>query len=379
MKKYILWFVIILVINLILGGIMYFFLFPKLSTSHFFVKYQLGHNDEKTIIINKTEKITVKEDFSLAKITEKVTPAITRIYFIPKIKSKIDKLKIDIYSSTGVILSSDGILVTILPEASLVDKDIKVFLADGRSFVAEIEKEDEFNEILFLKISADNLPVAPFGESDKLQNGEKVVLSGRAISTEDTIFSLKTIQEHKNTFNKNGTELLFSDKNSEVFIIDGPIDSQFLGGPAIDFNGTIIGLINYTKNISEQTSFIIPFENIKRVLNHISSDDVSDHTKLGIYYLNIDKKLNLLNDLPTEKGALVYSSSGKNGLAILANSLGKKAGIKIGDIITHINGIEINSDNSLSKILSESESKEDMVLKILREGKELEIGTALKE
>lgn len=351
-----------------------FFIWPRLSTIPFLAKYQLNKKGEKTIVINKTEKITVKEEFSLTKPAEKIMPAITRVYFMPKKKAVAGTaVRLNIQSSTGVILSGDGVVVTILPEFDLKNKTIKILLADNREFNAEIKNEDIFNGLLILKIEADNLPVAPFGESNNLHNGEKLILSGQSISDNKPIFALRTIQEHSKDFNKRGLKFLFSDENSEVFILDNVVNQQFIGAPAIDFNGTVVGLISSVKNINGEISFVIPFENIKESIDNAFNKRNYQGNIFGVYYLNINKNLKVSNNLSVNQGALIYSPSGKTGLAIMAKSIGRKAGLKIDDIITHINEIEINNENILSEVLAMQNLDEEIKIKIIRNDEKMEL------
>jgi len=363
----------VLSVSVVISFAMQFFVWPRLSSVPFFAKYQLKEENEKTIVINKTEKITVKENFSLAKTAEKVRPAIVRVYFLSKDNIVGKKIELNIKTSTGVILSGDGVIVTVLPEFSLKNKIIKVFLADGREFSAEIKSKDTFNSLLILKIDADNLPVAPFGESDGLDNGEKLILIGQSVFDNKPIFALRTIQECSKNFSKKGTEFLFSDENSRVFILDNIVNEQFIGGAAVDFNGTIIGLVNDVKNIDGNNSFIIPFENVKRSMEDAFVDSMKENVVFGVYYLNINEKLKIANKLSTDQGALIYSPSGKNGLAVLSGSVGKNVGLRIYDIITDINGIKVNSENILSEVLRAQNLNEKMEIDIVRNGKKMKL------
>jgi S1-C subfamily serine protease len=265
-----------------------------------------------------------------------------------------------------------------LPEFSLKNKIIKVFLADGQEFIAEIKNENTFNGLLILKIEADNLPVAPFGESNNLDNGEKLILVGQATFDNKPIFALRAIQEHSKNFSKKGMKFLFSDENSEVFVLDNIVSEQFIGGAAVDFNGTIIGLINNTKNINGESSFIIPLENVKKSIKNTFTKDNKEKSIFGVYYLNINEKLSIANDLPVDEGALVYNPSGKNGLAVLTGLIGQEIGLKIYDIITHVNRIKIDRENTLSEILSTQDLNVKVEIKIIRNGKKMELTREIK-
>ena len=373
MKSKIILIASILILSMAVSFVMQFFVWPRLSVTPFFAKYELGKNNKKTIVINKTEKITVKEDFSLANSAEKIIPAVAKIYFLPEVSIAGKKIELNTESATGVVLAGDGVIVTVLPEFSLSNRVIKVFLADGQEFVAKIKNKDTFNGLLILKIEADNLPVVPFGESDNLNNGEKLILVGQAMFDNKPIFALRAIQEYSNNFSKKGTKFLFSDENSEVFILDNVVSEQFVGGAAVDFNGTIIGLINNVRNIDGENSVIIPFENVKKSVENAFNQTNKEDNIFGAYYLNINEKLSISNELSVDQGALIYSPSGKNGLAVLTKSIGQEAGLKIYDIITNVNEIKIDDDNTLSDVLRTQDLNGEIRIKIIRNGKSLEL------
>ncbi len=386
MKRFLLIGLLFLAVNIVGSTLVYFFVLPKILTIPFFAKYQIEHNSNKPIIINKTEKITVKENFSLRKTAERIMPAVVRVYFLPESNKNVNKKFIlNTLSASGVIVSSDGIIVTVLPDVPLENKKIKIALENGKSFMAKIIKKDKYNGLLLLKIDADNLPVAHFGESSKVQNGEKLVLGGRATSTMKEIFSLRIIQEVSSNFNRKGLNFLFSEENSKVFFLDNSINSQFIGGPAIDFNGTMVGIINQLKLSDKEIFYVIPFNNIKNMLNNffkknleknkkeINQKGINKTIKLGVYYINIDKELSLLNNLPVNSGALIYSPSGKSGLTILSNSPAKKAGLKVGDIIISINNENITQGNTLASVLAKYNFNDKITLTIFRNNKKKQL------
>jgi serine protease Do len=78
-----------------------------------------------------------------------------------------------------------------------------------------------------------------------------------------------------------------------------------------------------------------------------------------------------------EKGALIFSASGQQGLAIIANSSAAKAGLKINDIITSVSGQEISANNTLPDILYKYKKGDAVELTVLRDGQEMKIKVEL--
>jgi serine protease Do len=98
---------------------------------------------------------------------------------------------------------------------------------------------------------------------------------------------------------------------------------------------------------------------------------------LGVYYLSITKTLALEMNLARDHGALIYSPSGKTGLALLVDSKAQKAGLQVGDIITALNGQEVTLDNSLSLLLGHLSVGDALELTFLRGGEEKKVSLTL--
>jgi S1-C subfamily serine protease len=77
--------------------------------------------------------------------------------------------------------------------------------------------------------------------------------------------------------------------------------------------------------------------------------------------------------MPREQGALIFSPSGKQGLAVIANSPAEKAGLRINDIILAVGDETVDLDHSLSSIVSKYKKSEEAEFLVLREGQELKI------
>jgi len=327
------------------------------------VKYHLTNDDkEKTVIINKTEKVTVQENFSLSKTAERVSSAVVKVNVYPE-KGKKDKITTQYVFANGVILTSDGLIVTPANlSKSINDKSyLEVVLADGKTYEAKVVAKDDFNNIIFLKIEADNLPVVPFGESDKMENGEKIIMTGRAPTNNETLLGLNIVRyaDH-NIPTEKKLDFLFSDVNTYFLVADREMNDIYAGGAVVDFQGTMVGLIS--PSISDFSDKIIPVSNIQKSLNRYIQG-WKDYPKLGAYYLNITPELAKLNNLPVKQGALIYTPSGQ--MTSLVGSQARKLGLKYGDIITKVNNQKINNDFGLAEAVAFAKHKE-IVLDVLR-------------
>ncbi len=363
----------ILGIILFMGAVLFLALFvaPKISNMPWFLKYNLlGNQNKKTVIINKTEKVTVQENFSLKKVAENTLPSVVKIMFEP-VKPKKGQIILPV-SQSGIILSSDGIIVTSMGnnDKKFIDSNytIKISLSDGEVIEAKVMARDNFNSLIFLKANKDNLSVAPFGETDSVESGEKTILVGYSKENINQLLTSNLIEEYQRNFNFSGAKFVFSDKNSNVLKFGMPLSDKFIGGATIDFQGSLIGIINQKSDYTGREHFFVtPIENIRNSFQQLIQNKKITYPKLGVYYLNINPALFRLNNLSSEDGSLIYTPSGK--VVTIKDSRGRRAGLRFGDIILKVNNESITTDNNLSMILSKYRAEDKLELEIKRQGK----------
>jgi len=361
--KYILAFILLGVFVLALQ----FFVVPKISVMPWFLKHNLDNNKQKTVVVNKTEKIIVKENFSLQKVAENTLPSMVNIVFEPIGRSR-QQIVLPI-SQNGLILSSDGIVVTVLPQNQKLLSEkmykIKIALNNREMIEAKILDRDDFNGLLFLKVDKDNLPVASFGEGASLENGEKVVLVGHSLENHQPLLSLNSVQNYQRDFNDSGARFVFSDRNSEVFVLNNAIADIFKGSAIIDYDGKVGGIVaRKIDNSGKVKTFVIPARNVQKSFRQLIANGKIAYPKLGIYYLNITPVLAEMNKLKYSNGALVYTPSGR--VVTIKGSRGRKVGLHFGDIILKVNGEEITAENTLNTILSKYKNSDKLVLEVWR-------------
>ncbi len=347
--------------------------------------------NERTTIINKTEQVTVKENFSVLETVDKVLPATVSIITVEGKKQGQQNKKVGIKSGnqitghikTGMIVSADGLIVSVANKDNAnkiskkaVEKNI-VLTSDGQELEAELVLEDAYSDLALYKVAGTNLPVMPFADRQDLVMGEKMILVGNAEGEYRNTFSLGLIETFDQTFSLLNSQLASSEKMEGAIITDAQIDRRNIGGVAVDFSGKVMGVANQMKKDGELTNFIIPIDTVKNLVETYTKSGKLERPILGVYYLSINRALALLNNLPVNQGALIYSFSGQQGLAVIKNSSADKAGIKINDVMVEVNGEKIDLDHPLSLLIARHKKGEEISLKILRAGTEKNIKVVL--
>ncbi len=363
-----------------LGGILAeHFLFPYLSTTALFSKYEfLKKASQNVTVINKTEQVTVKEEFSIEKIISQVSSSIVNIvsYTEDPTGGEIN-FNPTIKNGTGTIVTSDGIIMTHV--AAILNKEAKykVALFDGNVKDAELLGIDTYSQLAFLKIDANNLPTISFANSDDAKIGEKIVAIGNNTPIYSNHYSSNVLGGFDAEANLFGSNISSSEKLEGIFRTNIFANENYVGGPIVDYLGQVIGITGVVENGPDKDFFQIPANKVKVVLEKAIHKDLESAPYLGIYFLPANKIYLALNKVSRENGASIYSASGQQGLAVIANSPAQKAGLKIGDLITALNGQEINQEKTLPDLLYQYKKGDLIELTIIRNDQEQKIKVQL--
>jgi S1-C subfamily serine protease len=358
------------------------YFFPYLSTTKLFEKYKLlKKSKEDVTIIQKTEQVFMKEDASLNNAVAQAASAVVNIsYSNSQLSAKPmpGKSQLLVRNLTGQIVTSDGIIITYdnnyRPDSG---NTYKVMTYDGNAYDAEIWDFDSYSNILFLKISASNLPVISLGNSDQILPGERVITISNTQGEYQNGYSSGIISRYNTSFNLSGNNFSLSEKLEGVIESDFVQNENYVGGPLVDYAGEIIGITGMIEKDGQKKYFEIPSQKLRAIIDRGIKKELSNNPFLGVYYLPVSKSLALSQSLKTEKGALIYSASGQQGLAIIANSPAAKAGLKINDIVLKINNDEINSKSALSELLYKYKKGDRIELSVQRDGNEMKISVQL--
>ncbi|MEF3691430.1 MAG: trypsin-like peptidase domain-containing protein [Candidatus Moraniibacteriota bacterium] len=388
MKKKILKAFAILIIVMTFGwiGSLFFgrYLTPILIRNDFFAKMGIFENDDKsTTIINKTERVLVRESDSVTEVSSNAIYAVVDVFsFSVEAENKTVQKSLAMgerekfqqgKSGAGTILTNDGLIVTsrfnIIEEAA----EYKILTYGGNVLEAKLLGVDDFTDLAFLKAEGSNFTTMPMADSSTVNFGKRVVIIGEISGSQKIYLSDGVLSGFDEKFSLTGTEIASSEKLQGVLRVDFVGGEDYAGGPIINYSGELLGISIFINKGGEKQFFQIPINVVKDSMQKISENRLDKTARLGIYYLSLDAYYKILKDLKVERGALIYSATGKQGLAVIAESSAEKAGLKIGDIIMSIDGNEIDSAHPLSNFISQYEKDSTAVLKVLRGDEEIEL------
>lgn len=347
------------------------YIFPKLAMTRFFSQFEIFQEvNEKVNVIKKTEKIIVKEDNSINEIASQAATAVVNIVSVSEAGKQSR-------NGTGVIVTSDGLIVTYRDTIIENKAKYKVLIFNGSSFDADLVGVDNFSNLAFFKIATSNLPVISFANSDDSRPGRKLIAIGNSFGEYQNRFAAGLLSNVNKTFNLSGNIISSSEKLEGIFETDFNNQEAYIGGPMIDYNGEMVGIIGSVNINNKEKHFQIPANIVKRSMELAIEKKLASRPMMGIYYLPVTKVYAAANGINRDRGAIIYSPSGRQGLAVISGSPAEKSGLKVGDIIIALNAQEINLDNPLSNILSEYETGDMVELLVDRLGEEIKIDVQL--
>lgn len=359
-------------------------LLPKIAADSFLSRWGIFQKAaENTVIINKTEQVTIREDDSVETTALSASPSVVNILSVRKGGSTgIAKVGDEAMKNTGtlqgsgVLVTNDGLIAT-FHTAILEDASYTVFLYNGSSYPATLVATDSLTGLSYLSIPASNLPAISFADPDGIRAGKKLILIANTAEEYRNRYSTGLLGNTDKTFNIAGGAVASSERWEGVYDVDAATLAPYLGGPAIDYQGDLVGIVGNAPSDGGFETFLLPGSAVKSSLEREVRGTLLKRPRLGVSYLSITKAYAVANSINRDRGALITTPSGRQGLAVLSGSPAEKAGLRVGDIIIAVDGQEINLDNPLSVAIGNLEQGETATLRVLRGGNEQNVDVSL--
>lgn len=272
------------------------------------------------------------------------------------------KQGVDFFNSTyqniadeyGIVISSDSTGYYILTEYSLVknSENIQVTYYDKTVDTAEFVAGDTTTDMAVIKTGSLNTAVVPvqFGNSDAVIKGDLLVATGKLYGFNGTIgYGIATGVNNS----VNDTDSIYRLINTDI---SGTATSN---GVILNLHGEVVGIITMAYN-SDNTNFITAYaiNDVRNLMQNLVNKKSMPY--LGIKGQTVTDEIAATNKIP--KG--IYIS------AVETNSPAYKSGIQSGDVITQINGTEINNMESFMMQLEKNNPGDNVNVTIKRRGRE---------
>ncbi|MBQ4119145.1 MAG: trypsin-like peptidase domain-containing protein [Clostridia bacterium] len=311
-------------------------------------------------VVGLEAKPTNTDEMTAAQVYEKVNASVVGIV--------IYNASGEMANASGVVYSNDGYIVTndhIYSE--IASPKFKIYTYDNKEYDAQYIAGDKVSDLAVLKVNDGSFKAAVFGNSNQIIFGENVVAIGRPGGATNASSVTKGIVSA--TSRRVQTTSSYSARLIET---DCPINPGSSGGVLVNMYGQVVGITSSKLASSDidAVGYAIPTTTVKRIVEElIKSGKVLSRAKLGITYRAIDSVSAEIEGYKYE-GLYVDSVSEDSDL------FGK---VTKGDIITHINGIEVTSDEIVLDIIEKSKAGDNVKVTFVNSsGKSKSIQATLK-
>jgi len=286
-------------------------------------------------------------ELTTVEIVERVRPAVVGVLVYTQ-KSSISPSG----WGSGIIMSEDGYILT---NAHMVSDAtaVSVELDNGDSYVADVIGYDTKTDLAVMKIDAEGLTPAEFGNSDELRVGERVVVIGNPGGRELAGSAAQGIVSGVN-------RSIYADSYSTSYIqTDAAINPGNSGGALANAYGQVVGISSarLASYDYENICFAIPINEAKPIVDDlIENGRVTGRAKIGFSGQAINEALSQINNIPV--GIYVWSIEAESDLAT--------KDVQRGDILTHFNGERIETFTQLGNLLAEYKPGDTVTLTFYR-------------
>ncbi len=269
---------------------------------------------------------------------------------------------------SGVIISPDGYIVTNnhVVEGAV---DIRVTMSDRRVLPAKLIGTDPLTDLAVLKVDGSNFPNVPWGDATTLHPGQTVLAFGNPFGMRFTV--TRGIVSALNRPNPSPSDRR---KPGEFIQTDAAINPGNSGGPLVNAHGEVVGINTFLISGSGSFAgmgFAIPSQIVRPTVAALIRDGKVSHGYMGIGITDVTPENAKFFESKDNRGAIVTQ--------VESGSPGAKAGLKIGDMITALDGKSVSDASQLQVVVGQTRPGTTIRLQVMRDGKNVEVPVTLEK
>ncbi len=267
---------------------------------------------------------------------------------------------------SGFIIDPSGIILTNAHVVKGAD-EITVQLSDGREFTATDVKADDRADVAIVHIAVkEKLPALSMGDEQELEIGDWVLAFGSPFGLHRTVT--------QGIISAKSRGLNDPRMKQELLQTDAAINPGNSGGPLVNLRGEVVGVntaISTSSGGYDGVGFAVPASLAKWVAEQLEKHGKVQRAYLGVMAQDIDSGLAESLGLKTPHGALIAE--------ITKESPADKAGLRVQDVVTELDGEQITNTRKLMAVAEKLKVGQKYPLEFLREGKPLTIEVTMAE
>src|SRR6202161_230940 len=267
---------------------------------------------------------------------------------------------------SGVVVSQDGYILT---NNHVVDgaTDVKVSFADKEEYPAKVIGTDKYTDVAVLKINKTGLTTLAFANSARAEVGDVVLAIGEPFGLGQTVTM--------GIISAKGRGGLGIERFEDFIQTDAAINRGNSGGALIDTKGELVGI--NTAILSGETGgnqgigFAIPANLAHNIMDQIMKNGKVTRGYMGILPQELTPEMAKAFGVPNTHGVAIAN--------VVGDSPAAKAGLKVGDVITAVNGSPVDDVNAFRLQVAGFAPGTNVHLKVERNGQTLDLPVTLSE
>ena len=309
-------------------------------------------------------------------VAEKIRPSVVGIKVEYEVSSMFSRTPSTASAEgSGVIISEDGYILTnnhIINSASNssyynlseATKIVVYLYGDETEYEATIVGTDKQTDLAVIKIDKTDLTKADLGDSDDVRVGEFAMAVGNPLGMQNSVSGGLISAVNREVTDTDGTKYV-------LIQTDAAINSGNSGGALVNSKGEVIGIntLKLSGTGIEGMGFAIPINSTKDIYEQLIQYSKVKRPSIGITGLDLNEQTATQYNFPL--GIYVRS--------VDDFSAAQKAGIKAGDVITGVNGIDIKTMDELNAEKNKFKIGDEITLTLTREGSEITVKLVLGE
>ncbi|MGF7228979.1 MAG: S1C family serine protease [Candidatus Saccharibacteria bacterium] len=367
------------------------FLFILSISSGFFGGWLFSRNDQANTSTQKQQVILKTQGQLISNIAQNVGQSVVSVEVTSTSNINADNFfgtgaqgTTQQSEGTGIILTSDGLIVTNRHVAPAGTQSVSVTLSDGTTYndvkvVGRTNSSDSL-DIAFLQIQdtkGKKLVPAQIGDSSKVNVGDSVVAIGNALGQFQNTVTSGIISGHGRSVQASDSTGSGSENLEDLFQTDAAINEGNSGGPLVNLDGQIIGINTAIASGSQNIGFAIPINDVTGLISSVKQTGKLERPYLGVVYVSLTADIAKQYSLSVNNGAYIPPASVLGQTTILSGAPAANAGLKEGDVITKVNGTAIDQNTSLTSLLDQHAVGDKITVTVNRGGKTLSIDVTL--